>query len=98
MGDGCIPFLTANAAGAETVEKMRAVAQGAGRNPKDIKIERMIQLRQGAPEDWIKEIAILRDMGVSYISCVTMNAGFATPAEHIKAIERFREVVADFVD
>ncbi len=98
MGDGWIPFLTADAAGAEAVEKMRVAARAAGRNPEDIKIERMIQMRQGTPEDWIKEIAILRDMGVSYISGVTMNAGFVTPADHIKAIERFREVVADFID
>ena len=77
---------------------MRTSAQAAGRNPDDIKIERMIQMGQGTPEDWIKEITILRDMGVSYISGVTMNAGFATPADHIKAIEQFREVVADFID
>ena len=98
MGDGWIPFLTADSAGLESVEKMRAAARAAGRNPDDIKIEHMIQMHQGTPEDWIKEIATLRDIGVSYISGVTMNAGFATPADHIKAIEQFREVAADFIN
>ncbi len=58
----------------------------------------MIQMREGTPDDWAKKISTYRDMGVSHISGVTMNAGCKTPADQIGAIERFKEAAGDFFD
>ena len=98
LADGWIPFFSPDATGQAMIDKMHGYAREAGRDPGDIKIERMVMMRQGTPEDWTNEISTYRDMGVTHISGVTMGAGHATPAEHIAAIERFKEVAADFSD
>jgi probable F420-dependent oxidoreductase len=98
IGDGWIPFLPTDATGEAMIEEMHGHARDAGRDPADIKIECMIQMREGAPDDWAKKISTYRDMGVSYISGVTMNADCKTPADHIKAIERFKDAAGDFFD
>jgi probable F420-dependent oxidoreductase len=98
IGDGWIPFLPADATGEAMIEEMHGHARDAGRDPADIKIECMIQMREGTPDDWAKKISTYRDMGVSYISGVTMNAGCKTPADHIGAIERFKDAAGDFFD
>ena len=56
----------------------------------------MIAMRQGTPDDWAREMSIYRDMGLTHVSAVTMNAGFASPAAHIEAIERFKDAAAEF--
>ena len=98
LADGWIPFFAPDASGQAMIDKMRGYARDAGRNPDDIKIERMIMMRRGTPEDWAKEISTYRDMGVTHVSGVTMGAGYDTPADHIAAIERFKEVAADYSD
>ena len=98
IGDGWIPFLPPDDSGVAMIEEMRGHARDAGRDPSDIKIECMIQMREGTPEDWAKKISTYRDMGVTYISGVTMDTGCKTPADHIGAIERFKDVSGEFFD
>ncbi len=96
LGDGWIPFITPDDAGREMIARMHGHAADAGRDPGDIQIEKMILMRAGTPDDWAGQMSTFRDMGLTHVSGVTMNAGFATPAEHIKAIERFKEIAAEF--
>ena len=96
LGDGWIPFVTPDDAGRELIARMHDHARGAGRDPGAIQIEKMIAMRQGTPDDWAREMSIYRDMGLTHVSAVTMNAGFASPAAHIEAIERFKDAAADY--
>ena len=68
IGDGWIPFLPADGAGEAMIDEMHVHAREAGRDPGDIKIECMIQMRDGTPDDWAKKISTYRDMGVTHIS------------------------------
>ena len=96
LGDGWIPFVTPDDAGRELIARMHDHARDAGRDPGAIQIEKMIAMRQGTPDDWAREMSIYRDMGLTHVSAVTMNAGFASPAAHIEAIERFKDAAAEF--
>ena len=98
IGDGWIPFLPPDDSGLAMIEEMRGHARDAGRDPNDIKIECMIQMRESTPDDWAKKISTYRDMGVTYISGVTMDTGCKTPGDHIGAIERFKDVSGEFFD
>ena len=97
LADGWIPGFNSDRE-PELVARMHGYLRDAGRAPDDLKIERLIELRQGTPDDWYKRAAAYRDTGVTHVSAVPMAAGYATPAEHINAIENFRNVVADFHD
>ncbi len=96
FADGWIPGFNADR-GPELVERMHGYLRDAGRDPKDLKIERLIELREGTPDDWVAQAEAYRGMGVTHISAVPMAAGYATPAQQINAIETFREVMSDFV-
>ena len=82
----------------ELIARMHGYLRDAGRQPGDLKIERLIELRKGTPDDWVSQAAAYRDTGVTHISAVPMAAGYATPNQHIKAIENFRDVAAEFYD
>ena len=98
IGDGWIPFLPQDETGVAMIEKMHGYARASGRDPSVIKIECMIQMREGTPDDWATKIEAYRNMGVTYVSGITMNAGNTTPTDHIRAIERFKDAAGDFFD
>ena len=97
LGDGWIPGFNSPTE-PEFIERMRGYVREAGRDPSDLKIERLIEMREGTPESWAKQIGAYRDMGVDYVSAVTMYAGYTSADKQIKAIERFRDAAADFMD
>ena len=67
LGDGWIPGFNSPTE-PEFIERMRGYVREAGRDPSDLKIERLIEMREGTPESWAKQIGAYRDMGVDYVS------------------------------
>jgi len=65
----------------------------AGRDPERFGIEGGIELADGGPDEWARQLEFWRSVNVSHVRVVTMKAGLATPAAHIDAIRRFREAV-----
>ncbi len=94
FGDGWFPLFQPDAKGSALIEKMRSFAREAGREPRAIGIEGRINISQGSPEEWVKDLGAWRELGATHISINTMKAGLTTPQAHIDAIRRFKEAVA----
>lgn len=91
LGDGWFPLMAPNERCLEAIEKIRAYAREAGRNPESIGIEGRISIGQRSAEEWHQEIAAWKTLGATHLTVNTMKSGFATPAAHIEAIRRFRD-------
>ncbi len=93
MGDGWFPLFPPDDEGRALIEDMREQTSAAGRDPDSIGIESWVSIGRGSPDDWAAAVESWRELGATHISVNTMNAGLSTPAEHVDAIRRFREVV-----
>ena len=105
MGDGWI--VMAHRAGQEAageIAKLRAFARQAGRGEEAIGIDAWVSMGQGGPEDWRAEIAAWREAGLSHVTLNTAFAGYhhariagTGPGDHLAAIRRYHETVADLL-
>ncbi len=93
MGDGWFPLFPPDDEGRTLIDDMREQTSAAGRDPDSIGIESWVSIGRGSPDDWAAAVDSWRELGATHISVNTMNAGLSTPAEHIDAIRRFKEVV-----
>ena len=74
------------------VDRIHEHAREAGRDPSEIGLEGTINAGSDSPEDWANTVADWKSYGATHVTFNTMNSGFGSPAEHIKAISQFREV------
>jgi len=93
LGDGWFPLADAGDKVRAMIEKVKAYAREAGRDPAAIGIEGRISVAGGSAEKWREAAAQWRALGATHLSVNTMKAGLARPADHIDAIRRFREAV-----
>jgi alkanesulfonate monooxygenase SsuD/methylene tetrahydromethanopterin reductase-like flavin-dependent oxidoreductase (luciferase family) len=91
LGDGWFPLLAPDDKCRAAIEKIRAFAREAGRDPDRIGIEGRIAFGQGSAETWTQDIAAWKNLGATHLSLNTMKAGLGNPAAHIDAIQRFKE-------
>lgn len=90
LGDGWIPLLGPDEKCRAAIEKIRAHAREAGRNPATIGIEGRMSAADRPAEEWLNEINAWKNLGATHLTINTMKAGFATPTAHIEAIRRFQ--------
>jgi hypothetical protein len=76
------------------VERLREYAREAGRDPSGIGIEGRLSIAATKPDDWVQTVEQWKALGATHLTVNTMNAGLATPQDHIDAIRRFREAIA----
>jgi len=88
--DGWFPLLAPDQACRAAIEKVRAHAREAGRNPDAIGIEGRINFGRGSPEAWRQELEAWNGLGATHVSFNTMRAGLAAPSAHIEALRRFQ--------
>jgi probable F420-dependent oxidoreductase len=93
LGDGWFPLADAGDKVRAMIEKMKAYAKEAGRDPSAIGIEGRVSVAGGEAEKWRDAAAAWRALGATHLSVNTMKAGLSRPADHIDAIRRFREAV-----
>ena len=91
MGDGFFPNVGAGERGRGMVERLRAYAVEAGRDPGDIGIEGRVSVAGRGPDEYMSVVEAWRDMGSTHLSVDTMGAGLSSPDGHIDAIRRFKE-------
>jgi hypothetical protein len=48
---------------------------------------------QAGPERWPDQVERWRTLDASHVGVITMNAGLASPRDHIEAIRRFKEAM-----
>ena len=93
VGDGWYAMFRDMDAGRVMIEKIRASAEKAGRDPDAIGIESSVAIRDGSPDQWAEDIEARRELGVTHLSVNTMGAGLSSPQGHIDAIRRFKETI-----
>ena len=97
VADGWFPQFAPDDEGRATLERMQGYARAAGRDPSEINIEGRVSLQGSTPEMRLKDAEAWRELGASHLSVNTMRAGLRTPADHISAIETFKETVASVI-
>ena len=104
-GDGWIILAyKPDAKGAAEVERLRTMVAKAGRPKEAVGIDAWVSIGGTTPDDWRTEIEGWRKLGISH---VTLNTAFErmhhkpieakTLAGHLKAIETYRNTVADLL-
>jgi probable F420-dependent oxidoreductase len=73
------------------IERLRAYAQEAGRDPSEIGIEARINLRQGTLDDWRAQLEGWRELGATHVGLNTMGMGLPNPQAHIEMVRRVKQ-------
>ncbi len=93
LGDGMIPQFIPNDAGKAALARLDEYLAENGRDRSSFGIEAQVNLAAGV-EKWATHAQAWRDLGSDYICVRTMNAGLATPRDHIEALRIYRSEVA----
>jgi probable F420-dependent oxidoreductase len=92
LGDGWFPQMRPEPEGRQAVERLRTLAEAAGRDPATIGIEARIPFR-GDADALLRDARAWRAIGATHAGINTMNAGFDSPAAHITAIRQARSIL-----
>jgi probable F420-dependent oxidoreductase len=104
-GDGYMPLAyPPGDAALAAFAKLRALTREAGRDPTAMGLEVWVSPGTGTPEDWRREITFWKEAGVTHLTAHTTYAsnhhkrlaGHGA-ADHLAAITRYREAVADLM-
>ena len=104
-GDGFMPLAyPPGDAALAAFEKLRRLAREAGRDPAAIGLEVWVSPGAGGPDEWRREVQFWKAAGVTHLTAHTTYvsghhqriAGHSA-AEHLAAITRYREAVADLL-
>ena len=95
LSDGWILTGPPNGATQQRLERIRAYAEEAGRDPSTIGIEGGVRIAQGGPDAWLETLEAWRALGATHVCLNTMNAGLKTVAEHLDAVRRFHEAAGE---
>ncbi len=93
IGDGWVPIMGPTDDARVAIEGIHEQIKADGRDPSKFGIQAQAQIRGGNDELWAKHAASWRDLGASHLAIATMNAGLATPQDHIDAIRKYKEAV-----
>jgi probable F420-dependent oxidoreductase len=93
IADGFFPQRPLEGGWPATMERFRAWAEEAGRDPGSIGIEQRIEVSTGTPDDWRAAADEWRELGATHIALVTMRGGLDVDG-HIERIRAAFEAVA----
>jgi probable F420-dependent oxidoreductase len=98
IADGWFAQHPPNENGIATFERFRGYLRDAGRDPASFPIEGRVSIARikGGPDEWVVTARGFRDdLRCTHLEINTMGAGYATLADHVKALERFRRDAAE---
>ena len=97
-GAGWLPStpLAADTDGRAAIARLRELIRGQGRDPDEIEMTRVYPAGEGRIDTWRRDIAALRDIGVTEISLETQRAGYDTVDDHLRAFRQFSELAQEF--
>ena len=104
-GDGFMPLAyPPGEAALAAFEKLRTLTREAGRDPIKMGIEVWVSPGTGGPEEWRREVQFWKSAGVTHLNASTTSSSNhhtripgRTAAEHLAALARYREAVADLL-
>jgi probable F420-dependent oxidoreductase len=86
IGDGWMPQTGPDAETRARVERLRAYATEAGRDPATIGIEPRLTLAEVPEKDWPTFVQGWRDLGATHLAVNTMKLGLNHPEDHAKVL------------
>ncbi len=95
LADGWFPQGRPDEHMREIIERLRGYIREVGRDQDTFGIEARVNAGDGDLNEWIRQTEGWRKLGATHISLNTMGAGFKSPQEHIDALRRYKEAVAD---
>lgn len=93
LADGWIPETRSPSSIGPVLDRFRAYARQAGRNPSDILIVARMFLGTGTAADWGKTCAAWEAVGATHMLVSTNNAGCTSVGEHVALLRKFRNDV-----
>jgi probable F420-dependent oxidoreductase len=78
--------------GKSIIERLHSYLQDAGRDPQTFGLDVRVSLSRLPQDEWLPYMRGWRDLGATWFSFNSMDAGLQSPADHIKAIENFKGV------
>jgi probable F420-dependent oxidoreductase len=93
IGDGWFPIMGPTDTAKALLDRLRGHLDAEGRDPSAFGIQAQAQVRGGDPDRWARFAAGWRALGATHLAIATMNAGLATPDDHIEAARRFLRAV-----
>ncbi|MEN9939191.1 MAG: hypothetical protein RLZZ387_5770 [Chloroflexota bacterium] len=88
IGDGWIVFRAPDDALRAQVQRIRAYAMEAGRDPDAVGLEGQLSLGRVPREQWAAHAEAWRQLGAQYMTINTMGMGFTSPQQHIDALRQ----------
>jgi probable F420-dependent oxidoreductase len=82
IGDGWMPQTAPNAEAKARVDRLRAYAADAGRDPATIGIEPRLTLAEVPEQDWPAFVEGWRNLGATHLAVNTMRLGLKRPEDH----------------
>jgi probable F420-dependent oxidoreductase len=98
LGDGWLNIFVSPADTSLALDKIRASAKKAGRDPSEIGLECWVSMGEGSAENWRGEIETWRKLGATHLALNTIHHNAIQgndAATHLKAIEMYMEAVGD---
>jgi probable F420-dependent oxidoreductase len=93
IADGYFPQRPLDNDWPATMERFRAWAEEAGRDPSAIGVEWRINISVGSPDDWRREAEEWHALGATHFSVATMRGGLDGPDAHIGRIREAAEAL-----
>jgi probable F420-dependent oxidoreductase len=93
LADGWSPNLTTDAAGRAIVDRVRAYAREAGRDPADLPLEGRIRLAGQDEDGWMTQVDAWRSLGATSVIGEPRGGGLKFPDGHLDVLRRFRASV-----
>ncbi|MCU0490928.1 MAG: LLM class F420-dependent oxidoreductase [Chloroflexaceae bacterium] len=88
IADGWFPQMPPHDEARAMCQRLRAYAEGAGRNPAAIGIEARLSLSQVPESGWQSHVEGWRNLGASHLGINTMGMGYRSVDEHLAALRR----------
>ena len=98
ISDGWFPNFEPQQPGREAIAKLREYVRASGRDESEVGIEGRIRIDNKKPEDWVDEAKGWQELGAAGITVEARRGGLSGVGQHIDAIVRFREALADIGD
>ena len=89
LADGFFPQRPLEGGWPATMERFRAWAEEAGRDPASIGVEQRIDVSSGTADDWRAAVEEWRALGATHVSVVTMRAGLNVDGHVERIAEAF---------
>lgn len=94
LADGFFPQRPLDGGWPETLAKMRAWAEEAGRDWSAFGIEQRISIASGTPDEWRASADEWRELGATHVSLATMGGDLGGVDRHLERLREAREALA----